>query len=368
MNDLDQMLNDSAARYFSDLCSRSVLDSVEQGMWLSDAWQSMQEIGLVSAAVMEVEPGETGLSLASLCMLARLAGRFSVPMPIVETYLAQRVLSRAKVAFDENQPLGVSTLATDAAIKLTSSENGGYVVSGKVSRVAWGRHAAGVVVATHVQNKACIVLLPATPKLREQINLAGEPRDTLIYEQVAIQGKRIAFLNFNETTDRLLFEGALFRCMQMTGALQYVLEMTIEYAKEREQFGRPIARFQAIQQQIAEMAGQVASATAASDAAVHASANGLAPIEMAMAKIRCSEAASAVCRIAHQVHGAMGFTHEHRLHLSTRRLLSWKEEFGSDSHWAVWLGESVQSLSATQLWEFVTTPTSKPHFHNGDIQ
>lgn len=369
MNDIDQMLNDSALRYFSDMCTREVLNKVEQGQWLPDAWHGMQEIGLVSAASMETEPGQIGLPLQSLNMLARLAGRFSVPMPIVETYLAQRALTRHGIAFDENQPLGVSTLTVDTAITLTPAANGGYIVNGRLSRVAWGRHASGIVVSARLNNKNCIVLLPAAKTLHKQENLAGEPRDTLIYEQVVIAQECVAFINHASEANQLTYEGALFRCMQITGALQKALEMTLEYAKEREQFGRPIAKFQAIQHQIAEMAAQVASATAAADAAAHLSAIHPNPEAIAMAKIRCSEAATLGGAIAHQVHGAMGFTHEHNLHLNTRRLLSWRDEFGSDSHWANWLGQRIQSLSADELWTFVTslpssnTPPATEHPH-----
>src|SRR5690606_8762321 len=108
----------------------------------------------------------------------------------------------------------------------------------------------------------------------------------------------------------LVWEGALLRSQQMAGAMQRVLDMTITYALEREQFGRAIAKFQAIQQQIAEQAGQTASVAAAAEAAtLLASSHSPAPAPIAMAKIRASESAGQVCAIAHQVHGAMGFTH-----------------------------------------------------------
>lgn len=356
MNDIDQMLNDSAERYFLDLCTRETLDCVEEGHWLPEAWASMGDIGLVSAAVMETEPGEQGLPLSSLGMLARQAGRFNVPLPLVETYLAQRALIRHGIPFDENVPLGVSILATDTAMKLDPSAAGGYIVSGSVARVAWGRHCEGVVVSAITQDGPVLMLLPKGKVSRQQSSLAGEPRDTLEYEKVRIAEECVR--PATQEQGRLLFEGALFRCMQMTGALQRALEMTIGYAKEREQFGRPIAKFQVIQHQIAEMAAQVASATAAADAASHASVSNVAFAEVAMAKIRCSEAASLACTIAHQVHGAMGFTHEHSLHLTTRRLLSWREEFGSESYWAAWLGAQLEALSENELWSFVTAPST----------
>src|SRR3546814_14546534 len=103
--------------------------------------------------------------------------------------------------------------------------------------------------------------------------------------------------------------------------------------------------------QISDQAGQTASATAAADAATHASAQRAARVQVAMAKTRTSEAATLSCAIAHQVHGAMGFTHEHSLHLSSRRLLAWRDEFGSDSYWANWLGTAIPRITGASLWQ-----------------
>ncbi len=357
MNELDQMLNDSAVRFFTDLCTREILDSVEQGNWLPGAWADLREMGLVSAAVMEVEPDVHGLALTSLCTLARQIGRFNVPLPIVETYIAQRLLTQAGIPFDEAEPLSLSTFSLCAPVTLRETQ-GGYIANGIVRRVPWGRHVAGVVAAIQVGGKDGVALLPRGNIEARNANLAGEPRDTHAYQDTFIPASNVSFTDAGGILARLPLEGALFRSAQITGALQKVLEMTIAYAKDRQQFGRPIAKFQAIQHQIAELAAQVASATAAADAAVHANAGGLAATEIAFAKIRASEAATLACAIAHQVHGAMGFTHEHALHLSTRRLLSWRDEFGSDSHWAEWVGNRLEKLDGASLWRYITSPST----------
>ena len=144
------------------------------------------------------------------------------------------------------------------------------------------------------------------------------------------------------------------RSAQMAGALQSVLETSVQYARERVQFGRPIGRFQAIQQNLAVLAGQAAAATAAAEAAIEAAAQGLDSFAIAAAKIRAGEAAGIGAAIAHQVHGAIGFTQEHRLHYATRRLWSWRDEFGNEAWWARRLGGEVAAAGADRLWQGIT--------------
>ena len=79
--------------------------------------------------------------------------------------------------------------------------------------------------------------------------------------------------------------------------------------------------------------------------------------EIMMAKIRVGEAASKSARIAHQVHGAIGITEEYELQQSTRRLWSWRDEFGNETYWAINLGQEVIRMGADRLWPFITMRT-----------
>lgn len=358
MNDIDKILTDSATRFFTDLCTREIMDQAENGHWLDAAWQEICDMGLAAAASIPMDEDEIGLPLESLSGLAQLVGHYNVPLPLVETFAGQRAMLRAGIPFDETQPIGLSTLVLAPTLTLQPDRSGAYTAHGKVKRVAWGRHCPNVLVRARVGEQTCLALLPRPAHIIEASNLAGEPRDTLCFDGETIAAERVAMLSAKGDdplmSDPLLWEAALFRAQQLAGAMHRVLDMTITYALEREQFGRPIAKFQAIQQQIAEQATQVASSTAAADAAAHASAHYPAPVPIAMAKIRSSEAATQVCAVAHQVHGAMGFTHEHMLHLSTRRLMSWRDEFGSDGHWADWFGQQLQNIDGTRLWAYIT--------------
>jgi acyl-CoA dehydrogenase len=130
----------------------------------------------------------------------------------------------------------------------------------------------------------------------------------------------------------------------------------VQYAGERQQFGRPLAKFQAIQMELAEMAGEVTAVTAIVDAAVQCLERGSPelPLLTAAAKVRAGAAVEVVARLAHQVHGAIGFTQEYRLHHLTRRCWSWRDEAGNEATWARLLGAGVLAGGGDGLWGTLT--------------
>ena len=145
--------------------------------------------------------------------------------------------------------------------------------------------------------------------------------------------------------------GALFRAAQMAGAMEAALTLSTRYANDRVQFGRPIARFQAIQQQLALLAKQAVAASVAVESAAIAVAvdHPSAALALAAAKIRVGEAAGQVAEIAHQVHGEIDSTHEHSLHRPTRRLWSWRDECDTESHWPPELGRRMMAARGCPL-------------------
>jgi acyl-CoA dehydrogenase len=183
-------------------------------------------------------------------------------------------------------------------------------------------------------------------------NLAGEPRDDLTFDNVSIMPSALAPAPHGIDDDWLLGMGALLRTAQMVGALEQVLEASVGYANERVQFGRPIGKFQAIQHQLAVLGGEVAASAAAlgraSDAVSRHHPDRL--LAIGAAKSRASEAAGVVAAIAHQVHGAIGFTREFSLQRLTRRLWSWRDEFGANAYWNERLGSALLDAHAMSLW------------------
>jgi len=215
--------------------------------------------------------------------------------------------------------------------------------------VPWGAAAGHVVALGEIDGRAMIALVSrdaaqATPDR----NLALEPRDTLTFEDAPVLATAPAAAGTGPET--ITLHGALVRAAQMAGALESLVQQSVRYTTERRQFGRPIGSFQAIQHQLAVLAGHAAAASIAAERAFTAADAGDPTFDVAVAKIRAGEAAGIGPGIAHQVHGAIGFTYEHSLHFATRRLWSWRAEFGSESHWAGELGRHVTARGADALW------------------
>ena len=141
------------------------------------------------------------------------------------------------------------------------------------------------------------------------------------------------------------------RAIQMTGALARVRDLSVAYAAERRQFGQPLNRFQAVQQALAELAGEVALA----EAAVADAIDDPSPRRVAAAKVVAGRAAGRCAAIAHQVHGAIGFTREHELHRYTTRLWRWRDDFGGEARWAESLGDLYAHAGADRAWEVITS-------------
>lgn len=342
------LVHDAATRLFGDLATPAAVNAAEEGVWPAALWQAIEMAGFLDALISTDVPGDLS-GIGNAATILRAAGRYAVPLPLAETMLARWLLASAGLAMPEG-PLTIASLKREATFTLRR-EGKGWHLSGKASGVPWAQKATGIVVVAdgHI---ACVT--PSQAESRDGKNLAGEPRD-----DVAIDARleREAAAPTAEGTDskRVYHLGALGRAVLMSGALDGVLDLTVQYANERLQFGRPIGKFQAIQQQLAVLAENVAAAGVMSMAAVDAMARGGdGEFAIAVAKSRVGEAAGKVAEIAHQVHGAIGFTHEHRLHHLTRRLWSWRDEFGVESEWSGDLGRIVATKGADGLWPLLT--------------
>lgn len=348
---MSEMRNDllkTVDRIFDEHCPRQVRESAEAGAWPAALWQALEEVGLTCAALPEAAGG-SGLDYDDAMLALRRSAYHAAPVPLAETMLAGRLLAAAGIAV----PPGALTVAPVRAgdqLALTQGASG-VTLSGRAQRVPWGDLCAHAVVAGELGGKGMVGLVATARAARGvEKNLAGEPRALLEFEATPL----IACAPLDDARARLEAEGALLRSVQMTGALERTLEYALQYANERIQFGRPIAKFQAIQHMLAQLAGQVAAASAAVDAAVGASSLAPDAFAVAVAKSRAGEAAGKGAEIAHQVHGAMGYTREHNLHYGTRRLWSWRDEFGNEAHWQSRLGRAVAAQGAEALWPMLS--------------
>jgi acyl-CoA dehydrogenase len=229
-------------------------------------------------------------------------------------------------------------------------------LSGTATRVPWGARAARVAVLAETPDGRVVCSVdPRACAVQRRVNLAGEPRDTLDFDGVVVGAGEHAQAPVALTADVLERRGALLRAAQIAGALTATLELSVAFAGERVQFGRPIAAFQAVGSLLALLAAESAAAVGAVDAALAAFADGGdAANEVAAAKVRAGQAAGAGAEMAHQIHGAIGYTREHRLHLLTRRLWSWRDEYGSEAVWAQRLGHSALEAGGSGLWPLIS--------------
>ncbi|MEX0341960.1 MAG: acyl-CoA dehydrogenase family protein [Erythrobacter sp.] len=150
---------------------------------------------------------------------------------------------------------------------------------------------------------------------------------------------------------------AFARSCQIAGALDAALALSVAYVNDRRQFGRPLGKFQAVQQNLASFACEAAAANCAAMGAAQALDRGDAEFEIAAAKLRANRAVEVGTAIAHQVHGAIGFTQEYGLHHLTRRLWQWRSEYGSDAYWSGRLGSTVIERGADTFWPDLASRT-----------
>jgi len=322
--------------------------------WDDGLWGSLAEAGLTGVGLPE-SAGGSGGELADAVAIVRTLAAGAAAVPVAEQLL---VAGPAVVAADLDlppieEPL---TFALGPAVTAHASDDGDgpgrFTLSGTVTDVAWSGAAKHLAVlaagaAGPVLALADVSGIEATPAT----NLAAEPRGSLVLDDVATTGALLTSAQVEELKARY----ALARSLQLAAALEQVLAWTVQYAGERVQFGRPLGRFQAIQMELAEMAGEVTAVTALTDAAVQAVERGSGfVLACAAAKVRAGAAVEVVARLAHQVHGAIGFTQEHKLHHLTRRLWAWRDEAGSELAWSRVLGAGLLADGPDGLWPALT--------------
>ena len=341
MNGLRQDLLETVDRICAEHCPRALRESAEAGEWPAGLWAALEEVGLTKAALPEAAGG-AGLEFGDAMLALRRTAYHALPVPLAETMIAGRLLVAAGLQVPEGA-LTIAPVVQSEVLDIKSKKT----LSGEARRIPWGKHCAHAVVAG--ENEIGLVSLGGLAGLTEK-NLAGEPRVSLNFESQTL----VAHAPLAGARARLQAEGALARSVQMAGALERSLAYSLQYAGERVQFGRPIGKFQAVQHLLAVLAAQAAASSAAADAAVEASAQAPDGFAVAVAKSRIGEAAGKGAEIAHQVHGAMGFTREHNLHYSTRRLWSWRDEFGNETYWQSRLGREIAAKGADALWPMLT--------------
>ena len=345
-HDTDDQIGAAAHRLFNDIFSGEQARAMHHERAAS-AWSQCVNGGFVDALVPE-SAGGIDLSLPEYFSTALAAGACASPLPVVHTALFRRVLSDAANGSTADMPEGPITFVDRV---LTSD---GVM---QAFEVPW----ASVSNWALVNTSQGPWLLPIT---REQV-VAGDvtplgTSGTLRWQGTTpdawtAAGGRALELPWL----RLRGIAAAGYSALLAGVLQRMLDTTVQYAAERQQFGKPIGRFQAIQQQISAMAERVTAARMAAQIGFNDAVLAQDQHTVAIAKAITSEVVPMAASIAHAVHGAIGITAEYDLQRYSGCAHLWRGAAGGEAYWRKWIGHQVLQSNALprDMLRTVFTPT-----------
>ena len=328
MSEMRDFIEDTAEKIFKNHSTKETREKFEEGEWSSPLWKKVQESGLTLLGI-EEEQGGVGGDAEDIFSILRLAGKYAAPIPLAEVMYANQFLAAQEGEVEDK--LRVIHFAENEKKELL--------------HIPYARYVEEIVLVT---KSRYFIVEPTITKQGE--NLAAEPRDA-----VSTVKKEVHMLSgsYEELKKEYEYYLAISRVAMMTGAMESVLALSVFYSKERQQFGRPLHRFQAIQHHLTTMAGEVAAAFATLEATIKGYGKASSSEKIAMAKIDISGHANVVAKAAHQLHAGIGMTYEHELHHFTRRLWSWREEAGNETYWANYLADLYLSREET-IWESIT--------------
>ena len=350
MNAADPLVVETVDRLLAATCTQDEVERAEtDGGWSAPTWSTLAEAGFAWVGIDE-ERGGSGGTLFDLGAIVRAVGAHAAPVPIAETgLLGGWLLAAAGLAL----PAGPVTVAPTIGARMTEA---GLELA---DPLAWARAAERIVFVSttgegvHSLSRHGVVvsLRPDQVAIEPGANLAGEARDRVI-----VTAPRDAWETAplpDHAAHQLRVRGSLSRSLMAAGALSAMAQLTVDYTNERRQFGQPVARFQAVQHHLVTVAQCAAKAEMAAAVALHAVAAGDGTDAVAAARVVVDDAIARGTRAAHQAHGAMGVTREYRLHQLTRRLWSWRHEWGTTREWRRLLGSSAVARGADDLFTLV---------------
>ncbi|TYP90839.1 acyl-CoA dehydrogenase family protein [Blastococcus xanthinilyticus] len=348
------MLTEVATGILRDLCTPEDVVAAEATGWSDRLWGALEASGFPYVSVPEAAGGSGG-DVADACALLAVAGRFAAPVPLAEAGLTGGWLLASAGLELPDGPLTVPA-GRPGDVAALSGGPGAWRLTGRLTRVPWGGRSTRVALLATGGGTSYVVSAPtAAARVTPGRNLAAEPRDDLAWDDVPLAAGTVAPAPAGVDDLALRLRGALGRAALISGALARVAELTVRYTGEREQFGRPIARFQAVQAHLVTIAEEAQLA----GLAVQVAAGNARPepgfFDVAAAKAVTGEAATVAARASHQAHGAIGMTKEYELGQLTRRLWSWRDEFGSERYWNRQLGRRLAADGPDRLWPRIST-------------
>jgi acyl-CoA dehydrogenase len=323
----DDLLADSIEQLLASCATPQAVRAIEDGASADDLWQAIEVSGYCDALVGEAQGG-AGLGLSDVFPILEACGGHALPLPLAQTIAARALLAQA----GREPPAGPIALAS------TPPDGDGAIAVGYGAVARWVLLGDG----------SMLVLLDARDAQVERVE-AGSVDARLRWPAAAFARTALQV----ESPVELRCVEACLLAAQLSGAMRRVLAVTLRHADERSRSGRPIGRFQAVQEQLSVMGGHVETARMAARMACATHAVVADPLLCALAKARASEAAVRVAGIAHAVHGAIGITDEYDLRLLTRRLHAWRTAAGSESYWNLRIGWALLDSAHASVSDFV---------------
>jgi acyl-CoA dehydrogenase len=333
----------------------SVILDAEKSGWSEDLWNVMAASGLPWIGVPE-ESGGSGGSFDEALKVIRWCGYFAVPLPISETgFLGGWLLSQAglKVA---GSPISAAVADSRDLLHLKKVD-GHFLASGVLHRVPWASHVSAIVALADLDGEKYVLSIPTKKvTILPGRNMAFEPRCQVDFINVPLDQDSLGLAPIGITDFSLQLRGALARATLIAGACQAATDISVDYARNRQAFGVPIAKFQAIQHHLVRAAIETDLVTSAALVASQSLLSTDSTLHISAAKVAAGRAARVVAAESHQVHGAIGMTQEYELHPRTRRIHSWSHEYGSEIEWARRLGAIIGRIPKDELWPTLSAP------------
>ena len=360
LDEAQQMLKNSARVFLEAECPDTYVREMEQDErgYTPELWQKMAEQGWLGLIVPE-KYGGVGLTFLDLALLLEEMGKAMLPGPFFSTVVMAGMTILDAGSEEQKQELLpriaegqlILTLAlTEPSARwdavgvetIAKTQGDDYVISGTKLFVPNANVSDYLVVAARTGQGEEDISLFLVPRDTDGVShttlktIALDKQSEVALDNVTVPSSAL-LCEVNkgwETIRKVLQWGAVGKCAEMVGGSQQVLDMTVEYAQQRVQFGRPIGSFQAIQHHCANMATDVEGTRYITYQAAWTLSEGLpAEREVAVAKAWVSEAYRRVCALGHQCHGAIGFTKEHNMQLYSRRAKAAELAFGdADLH------------------------------------
>jgi len=350
LSESQQMLKNSAREFLQKECPYTYVRDMEisDAGYTPELWKQVAAMGWTGLAFPE-EYGGSGGSFLDLCVLLEEAGRALLPGPLFSDVVLGGLTLLEAGSPEQKRAILPKVVSGETILTLAVTEPSGRWDAEGVNDLRAAKSSSGhtlrgtklFVQNANVSDTLLVAARTRTGQKPEQgVSLFLVPAhargvtQTLLNTIASDKQSEVTFIGVEVPEDavlgklnqgwpvvhRAIQRAAAAKCVEMIGGAQQVLDMTVDYAKQRVQFGRPIGTFQAIQHHCANMAVEVEGAKWVAYQAAWAVSDGQdASREVATAKAWVSEAYRKVCGLAHQSHGAIGFTKEHNLQLYTRR-------------------------------------------------